>query len=159
MFIIKVLNISIPSISFLASFCAFAFLLFCFGLIFFLMFSEVLLLLFVMRTHLRSTLLKKNLSAWYRMAYYRHHAPSRVQLFATPWTVAQQVFLSLGFSRQKCWSGLLCPPPRDLPDPGIESTSPAMQADFFTSEPLGNPTRYCFAQQISVSNSSLGSIF
>ena len=41
---------------------------------------------------------------------------SRVQLFATPWTVACQAPLSLGFSRQEFWSALLCPPPEDLPD-------------------------------------------
>ena len=43
-----------------------------------------------------------------------------VQLFVTPWTVAHQAPLSMGFSRQEYWSGLLGPPPRDLPDPGIE---------------------------------------
>ena len=45
---------------------------------------------------------------------------SSVQLFATPWTVAHQAPLSLGFSRQEYWSGLPFPPPGDLPDPGIE---------------------------------------
>ena len=45
---------------------------------------------------------------------------SSVRLFATLWTVASQVSLSVGFSRQDCWRGLLCPPPGDLPDPGIE---------------------------------------
>ena len=44
--------------------------------------------------------------------------------FATPWTVACQVPLSMGFPRQKYWSGLLFPPPGDLPDPGIEPMSP-----------------------------------
>ena len=43
---------------------------------------------------------------------------SRLQLFATSWTVAHQAPLSMGFSRQEDWSGLPCPPPRDLPDPG-----------------------------------------
>ena len=43
---------------------------------------------------------------------------SRVQLFVTPWTVAHQASLSVGFSRQEHWSGLLCSPPRDLPNPG-----------------------------------------
>ena len=43
---------------------------------------------------------------------------SCVWLFATLWTVAHQAHLSLGFSRQECWSGLLCPPPGDLSDPG-----------------------------------------
>ena len=51
-------------------------------------------------------------------------SPSRVQLFATPWTVAHQALLSMGFSRQEYWSGLPCPPPRDLPNPGIEPHLP-----------------------------------
>ena len=45
---------------------------------------------------------------------------SRVRLFATPWTVARQAPLSMGFSRQEYWSGLPCPPPGDFPDSGIE---------------------------------------
>ena len=45
---------------------------------------------------------------------------SRGQLCVTPWTVAYQVLLSMGFSRQEYWRGLPCPPPGDFPDPGIE---------------------------------------
>ena len=63
---------------------------------------------------------------------------SRVRLFVTPWTVAYQASSSMGFSRQEYWSGLPFPPPGDLPDPGIEPGSPALQADALTSEPLGN---------------------
>ena len=48
---------------------------------------------------------------------------SRVQLFATLWTTAHQAPLSMEFSRQEYWSGLLCPSPGDLPDPGIKSAS------------------------------------
>ena len=48
---------------------------------------------------------------------------SRVQLFVTLWTVALQAPLSVGLSRQEYWSGWPCPPPGDLPDPGIEPTS------------------------------------
>ena len=48
---------------------------------------------------------------------------SRVWLFVTPWTVAHQAPLSMGFSKQDYWSGLACPPPGGLPDPGIEPTS------------------------------------
>ena len=48
----------------------------------------------------------------------------RVQLFATPWTVAYQVPPSMEFSRQEYWSGLPFPSPGDLPDPGIEPGSP-----------------------------------
>ena len=61
---------------------------------------------------------------------------SRVQLFATLWTVACQVPLTVGFSRQEYWSGFLCPPLGDLPDPGFEPTSlmsPALADRFFTT--------------------------
>ena len=51
---------------------------------------------------------------------------SRVRLFATSWTVARQAPLSVGFSRQEYWRGLPCPPPGDLPDPGIDPASPAL---------------------------------
>ena len=50
----------------------------------------------------------------------------------TPWTVARQASLFMGFSRQIYWSGLLCSPPGDHPDPGTELRSPAFQADFLT---------------------------
>ena len=64
---------------------------------------------------------------------------SRVWLFATPWTIACQAPLSMGFSRQEYWSGLPCPPPRDLPDPGIKPASPALADRLFTTKPLGKP--------------------
>ena len=54
---------------------------------------------------------------------------SHVRLFATPWTVAYQAPLSMGFSRQEYWSGLPFPSPGDLPNPGIEPGSPALQTD------------------------------
>ena len=56
--------------------------------------------------------------------------------FVTPWTVARQVPLSMGFSRQEYWSGLPCPSPRDLPDSGIEPMSlmsPESADGFFTT--------------------------
>ena len=59
-----------------------------------------------------------------------------VWLFVTLWTIAHQIPWSMGFSRQEYWSGLLCPPPGDLPDPGIELaslTSPALVGGFFTT--------------------------
>ena len=59
---------------------------------------------------------------------------SRVQLFATPWTAAYRAPLSMGFSRQEYWSGLPFPSPGDLPDPGIEPGSPALQAEALPSE-------------------------
>ena len=62
---------------------------------------------------------------------------SRVRLFATPWTVAYQAPLSVGFSRQEYWSGLPFPSPGALPNPGIEPRSPALQADALPSEPSG----------------------
>ena len=61
---------------------------------------------------------------------------SHVQLLATQWAVARQAPLSVGFSRQEYWSRLLCPPPGDLPDPGIEpvvSNVPALAGRFFTT--------------------------
>ena len=62
---------------------------------------------------------------------------SCVRLFATPWTVAYQAPLSMGFSRQECWSGLPFPSPGDVPDPGIELGSPTLQTDALPSEPPG----------------------
>ena len=63
---------------------------------------------------------------------------SRVQHFATLWTVAYQVAPSMGFSRQEYWSVLPFPSPGDIPNPGIKSRSPALQADSLLSEPLGS---------------------
>ena len=53
---------------------------------------------------------------------------SRVQLFVTPWTVAHQALLSMGFPRQDYWSELPFPSPGELPDPGIKPKSPASPA-------------------------------
>ena len=64
---------------------------------------------------------------------------NHVWLFATPWTVAHQAPPSMGSSRQEYWSGLPFPSPGDLPDPGIEPRSPALEADALTSEPPGKP--------------------
>ena len=66
---------------------------------------------------------------------------NRVQHLVTPWTITCQSSLSVGFSRQEYWGGLLFPPPGDLPNPGIEPTSPespALQADSLPLELLGN---------------------
>ena len=60
---------------------------------------------------------------------------SRVRLFATPWTVAYWAPPSMEFSRQEYWNGLLFPSPGDLPHPGIEPGSPAMQVDSLLAEP------------------------
>ena len=64
---------------------------------------------------------------------------SHVRLFVTLWTVACQAPLSMGFSRQEYWSGLPCPPPEHLPNPGLEPvslTSPALVGGFFTTSTI-----------------------
>ena len=66
---------------------------------------------------------------------------SPAQLFATPWDVASQASLSMEFSRPEYWSGLPFPPPGDLPHPGTEPRSPALQADSLLCEPPGSPKR------------------
>ena len=66
---------------------------------------------------------------------------SHFRLFATPWTVAYKAPLSLEFSRQEYWSRLPFPSPGDLPHPGIEPGSPALQADALPSEPPGKPIK------------------
>ena len=61
---------------------------------------------------------------------------SCVRLFTASWTVVYQAPLSMGFSKQEYWSGLPCPPPGDLPDPGIKLASlmsPALAGGFFTT--------------------------
>ena len=60
--------------------------------------------------------------------------------FVTPWTVAHQAPLSMGFPRQEHWSGLPFPSPGDLLDSGMEPGSPALQADSLLTEPPGKPT-------------------
>ena len=77
---------------------------------------------------------------------------SCVRLFATPWTVAHQSPPSMGFSRQEYWIGLPFPSPEDLPNPGIEPGSLALQADALPSELPGmsSSTRYITKQIIVV---------
>ena len=67
---------------------------------------------------------------------------SCVRLFATPWTVAHQAPLSMGFPRQEYWSGVPFPPPGDLSNPGVEPVfpaSPALAGGFFTTMAPGEP--------------------
>ena len=68
---------------------------------------------------------------------------SPAQLFVIPWTVAYQAPLSMGFSRQEYWSGLLCPSPGDLHNPGIEPRPPAFLAAALPSEPPGTRRGEC----------------
>ena len=63
---------------------------------------------------------------------------SCARLFETTWTVTHPASLSMGFSRQEYWSGLPCPSPVALPNPGVEPRFPALQADSLPSEPPGN---------------------
>ena len=81
----------------------------------------------------------------YMLSHFSH-----VWFFATPWTVARQAPLSMGFSREGYWSGLPCPSPRDLFHPGTEPATPvsqALQADLLPSEPPGKSTcHYAFVQ-------------
>ena len=72
----------------------------------------------------------------------------------TPWTVAHQVPLSMGFSRQEYWSGLPFPSPGDLPDPGIKPGSPALQARSLLSEPLGKLPE-CHWEEVQLVSRSL----
>ena len=64
---------------------------------------------------------------------------SCVWLFVTSWTVACQAPLSMGFCWEEYWSGLPCPPPGDLPDPGTELESPVLLADSLPVELAGKP--------------------
>ena len=64
---------------------------------------------------------------------------AHIRLIVTPWTVARQAPLSMGFSRQDYLSGLLLPSPGDLPNPEIEPIAPALQAGSLPSEPPGKP--------------------
>ena len=67
-------------------------------------------------------------------------SPSRVILVTMPWTVTYHAPPSIGFSRQEYWSGLPFSSPEDLPNPGIEPRSPALQADALLSDPPGKYT-------------------
>ena len=71
----------------------------------------------------------------------------------TPWTAAYQALLSMEFSRQEYWSGLPFPSPGDLPDPGIEPWSPALQADTL---PFGPPGKLAILNKIVLSVSCSG---
>ena len=86
--------------------------------------------------------LKQELEAALNILFHLHGVCAQlficVLLSATLWTVVYQAPPSMGFFRQGYWSGLLFPPPGDLPNPGIEPRSPTLQADALTSAPPEN---------------------
>ena len=82
--------------------------------------------------------------------------PSVVSDSVTPWTVACQTPPSMGFSRQEHWSGLSLPPPGDLPDPGIEPASSALQAGSLSMSHQGRATEACGDQDNHPVTVSLG---
>ena len=81
-------------------------------------------------------------------------------VFLTPWTVACQAPLSMGFSRQGYWSRLPFPLPGDLPDPGMELMSPMLDGGFFTTEPPGKShTRWCGRASVHKRSTVSSSLF
>ena len=82
------------------------------------------------------------LTCWKIFLRVKVKSLSRVQLFVIPWTIAYQALQSMEFSRQEYWSALPFPSPGDLPNPGIEPGSPALQADALPSEPPGKSKSY-----------------
>ena len=97
----------------------------------------------------------------------RAHAKmlSHVKPFVTMWTIAHQAHLSMTFSKEEYWNGLPFPSPGDLPHPGIEPGSPALQADSLSTEPPGKPpfieclghARCCARHILQILSSSWGS--
>ena len=84
---------------------------------------------------------------------------SRVPLFSTPWTVAHQAPLSVGFPRQEYWSGLPCPPPGDLPHPGVKpasTRSPALAGGFFPTNATYAYKLHCVAKKMKKWNPVAG---
>ena len=127
----------------------FCFFVVCFGFIFFLMFSEVLLLLFVMRIHLRSTLLKKILSVWYRMAYYRHYVPVRsfqsCPALCDPMDCSLVGFSVHGILQAKMLEWTAAPSSQGSSWPRDWVHVACIAGRFFSTE-LGKPSRHCFVQ-------------
>ena len=82
---------------------------------------------------------------------------SHVQLFMTLRTVTCQAPLSMGFSRQEYWSELPCPPPGDIPNPGIKPTCPALQVDSLPLSHLGSPYKARVSNQYRVTRGLVSS--
>ena len=80
---------------------------------------------------------------------------SCVSPVGTPWTVAHQALLSIGFSRQEYWSGLTCLSPGDFPDPGTEPESPVLAGGFFTTEPPGKPYMTLYRHKVRTEDTLL----
>ena len=92
------------------------------------------------RLHLNATIAKPKREEAISVCVLSHL--SRVRLLAVLCTIAHQAPLSMGFSRQEYWSGLPCPPPGDLPDPGIEHVSLSLlhwQVGSLPPAPPGKP--------------------
>ena len=99
---------------------------------------------FITSTKARQKLLiiRKKIIYIYYITQKGHCCFSRLVMsdsFATPWTIAHQASLSMGFPKQEYWNGLPFPSPWALPDPGTEPTSLALAGGFFTTEPPGKP--------------------
>ena len=77
-----------------------------------------------------------------KLGKYKNKSIEKRLNFATAWTVAYQAPPFMGFSRQECWNGLPFSSPRDLPNPGIEPGSPALQAGALPSEPPGKLQKF-----------------
>ena len=86
---------------------------------------------------------------WVKKIPWRSH----VLLFVTPWIVAHQAPVSMGFSRQEYWSGLPFPSAEDLLHPGIKPSSPSLQVDSLLSEPPGNFTEFLTIAKICLNPS------
>ena len=90
-------------------------------------------------TKLESILKNRAITLWTKVKESESEVAQSCSTLCDPWTVAHQAPPSMGFSRQEYWSGLLCHPPGDLPNPGIEPRSPTLQADSLPAEPPGKP--------------------
>ena len=86
-------------------------------------------------TTMRIVLEENGRAALFLVTGFESQSQTDLQLFVTPWTVAPQAPLSMGFPRQEYWNGLPFPSAGDLPKPGTETRSSALQVDYFTTEP------------------------
>ena len=82
------------------------------------------------------------------MVVFSHRVMSNS--FLTPWTVVCQAPLSMGFPKQEYWSGFAILSPRDLPDPGIKPTFPALVGGFLTTEPPGKPSVLLYSRKLNI---------